>query len=320
MGGCSYDRDVYSSSSSSGWGSSGGYGGSAYATSKLGATTLASDMWANKRIRSSAKQPVVIALDVTGSNTSFAKIVYDKMPMLYGQIEQKKYLEDFDICFMAIGDTYSDDYPLQVGEFAKGIELDSWLEKVVLEGGGGGNNGESYELGAYYLLKYMDMPDGAKPIIFFLGDEQTHGNVTVANAQRAHMECPEEMSSETVWKELRKKANDNVFMMLNKYCGTSYDTEITRHWENLLADEHVIKVGEPQAIVDLILGVISMVSQQRNLDTYMIDMKDRGQTQARISGVSSSLEKLSTALVPVSTNGTIATTAEKKTTSRGKRI
>ena len=218
MGGCSYDRDVYDSSSSSGWG---GYGGSSYATSKMSATYLAPEMKPNRTIKSMTKHPIVIALDVTGSNISFAKIVYDKMPMLYGQIEQKGYLDDFDICFMAIGDVYTDNYPLQVADFAKGIELDSWLEKVVLESGGGGNDGESYELGAYYLNKYMEMDKDAKPIIFFIGDEKTHGAVTSENARAVGMDCNESVSN--VWQQLRKKANDNVFMMLNKYTRLAQD-------------------------------------------------------------------------------------------------
>ena len=315
MGGCSYDRDVYDSSSSSGWG---GYGGSSYATSKMSARYLAPEMEPNRTIKSMTKHPIVIALDVTGSNISFAKIVYDKMPMLYGQIEQKGYLDDFDICFMAIGDVYTDNYPLQVADFAKGIELDSWLEKVVLESGGGGNDGESYELGAYYLNKYMEMDKDAKPIIFFIGDEKTHGTVTSENARAVGMECNEDAPN--VWQQLRKKANDNVFMMLNKYSGTYFEDDITKHWENLLAEDHVVKIGEPQAIVDLMLGIISMVSQTRDLNAYQIDMKDRGQTQARITGVTQSLEKLSNALVPVNVNGTIATTAEKKTSSKAKRL
>jgi len=69
------------------------------------------------------------------------------------------------------------------------------------------------------------------------------------------------------------------------------------------------------------LGIISMVSSARDLETYKIDMKDRGQTQARIEGVSKSLKGLSTALVPVKVTGTVATTSsEKRSTQKGKRL
>ena len=56
--------------------------------------------------------------------------------------------------------------------------------------------------------------------------------------------------------------------------------------------QHVIRIPEEKAIVDLMLGTIALESQN-DLDVYAIDMKNRGQTQARIGGVTSSLRELS---------------------------
>lgn len=123
------------------------------------------------------------------------------------------------------------------------------------------------------------------------------------------------------FKLLRRKVNDNVFMLLNKYGSNCFYDEVTTAWQNLLAPEHVIKIGEEKAIVDLMLGIISMLSASRDLESYKIDMKDRGQTKERIEGVSSSLKGLSTALVPVKVNGTITkTSSNNKTTQRGRRL
>lgn len=319
MGGFSYDRDVYSSSSSSSWESSSDFGASSYSASKLSSSTLDDSMKPNGKIlRSKAKTPIIIVLDVTGSNIDFARVVYDKMPMFYGQIEQKGYLEDFEISFCAVGDAYHDNYPLQIGNFAKGIELDSWLEKVVLEGGGGPFGKESYELAAYYLLKNTEFEKNSKPIIFFIGDEKPYPTVSRSQAENFGIKF---FQSVEPFGELRKKVHDNVFLLLNKACGESFDDDITSCWEKLLAPEHVIKINEEKAIIDLMLGVISMVSSSRTLDTYKIDMLDRGQTQARIEGVSESLSALSNALVPVKVTGTITTTTSKdKSSQKGKRL
>lgn len=320
MGGCSYDRDVYSSSSSSSWGSSSSsFGTSSESAKKLTSTSLDSSMKPNGKIlKSKAKSPIIIVLDVTGSNIDFARVVYDKLPMFYGQIEQKGYLEDFEISFCAVGDACFDDYPLQIGDFAKGIELDSWLEKVVLEGGGGPFGEESYELAAYYLLKNTEFEKGAEPIIFFIGDEIPYSKVSRSQAENFGIEFFQDVEP---FGELRKKVNDNVFMLLNKACGKHFRDEITSCWENLLAPEHVIKINEEKSIIDLMLGVISMVSSSRTLEAYKIDMLDRGQTQARIECVSDSLKSLSTALVPVKVSGTITkTTSDKKSTQKGKRL
>ncbi|MCR5185872.1 MAG: hypothetical protein K6D97_01995 [Clostridia bacterium] len=318
MGGPSYDRDVYSGSSSSGWGS--GFGASSYSASRFTRTSMDSSLSSNGKIlKSKTKSPIVVVLDVTGSNIEFARVVYDKLPMFYGQIEQKRYLKDFDISFIAVGDAYTDRYPLQVCDFAKGIELDSWIEKLVLEGNGGGQRMESYELAAYYLYKNTKFKAGSEPIIFFIGDEKPYPTVNKDQANSFGIECKE--GGIKAFDLLRKKVGDNVFMLLNRYCGSRFENEITRCWENLLAPEHVIKIEEEKAIVDLMLGIISMVSSARTLETYKIDMKGRGQTQDRIETVSKSLEGLSTALVPVKVSGSITKTSSgKKEEKKGKRL
>ncbi|MBQ9279527.1 MAG: hypothetical protein IJ215_00540 [Clostridia bacterium] len=316
MGGSSYDRDVYSGSSSSGWGAS------SYSAMKMGSSTLDSSLRANGKIlKSTSKNPIIVVLDVTGSNIDFARLVYDKMPMFYGQIEQKGYLDDFDIAFCAVGDAYTDDYPLQIGDFAKGIALDSQLEKLVLEGAGGGQRKESYELAAYYLYKNAEFPPGSKPLIFFIGDEAPYPKVNEVQAQEFGIDCTE--GNVEPFELLRKKVNDNVFMLLNKYCSRSFESDITEAWTTRLAPEHVIKIQEEKAIVDLMLGIISMVSNARTLETYKVDMLDRGQTQERIAGVSESLQNFSkvTSIVPVKVSGIIPkASGGKQSTQKGKRL
>ena len=103
MGGSSYDRDVYSDSSSSSWGSSSSFGASSYSASRFTSSSLDSLLKPNGKIlESKTKSPIIVVLDVTGSNIDFARVVYDKLPMFYGQIEQKGYLKDFDISFCAV--------------------------------------------------------------------------------------------------------------------------------------------------------------------------------------------------------------------------
>lgn len=316
MGGSSYDRDVYSSSSSSGWGSSSDFGASSYSASRLSSSILHSSMKPNGKIlESKTKTPIIIILDVTGSNIAFARVVYDKLPMFYGQIEQKGYLKDFDIAICAVGDAYCDDYPLQIGSFAKGIELDSWIEKLVLEGGGGAGISESYELAAYYLYKNTRFAPGSNPIIFFIGDEKPYSTVDQYQARNMGIECNQKGIAPFAL--LREKVQDNVFMLLNKYSGRSFRQDVTSAWQELLAPQHVIKIREEKSIVDLMLGIISMISESRTLESYKIDMLGRGQTKERIEDVSQSLEELAETLVTSSKNNIVTPT---HSTQKGTRL
>ncbi|MDR0979367.1 MAG: hypothetical protein LBL91_05560 [Lachnospiraceae bacterium] len=322
MGGESYGRDVYSSySTSNGSGSSSSWGASSIAAAKISSTKLDSSMNpTGKNLRSTTKNPIIIVLDETGSNIDLARLLYDKLPMFYGQIEQKKYFDDFDISICAVGDAYTDSYPLQVSPFAKGIELDSYMEKLVLEGGGGGNNGESYELMAYYLTEKTEFAPGAKPIVFFIGDEPYHPKVNKGQAEKFDLPFTEPIDP---FPNLRKKFNDNVYMLLNRFCGRdSFDSKALSQWTKALAPEHLIKISEEKAVVDLMLGILALLAK-RSLKTYAIDMQGRGQTIQRIEGVTKALEGLSTAIVPAEQIKTLPTTIGTATSAdskKGKRI
>ncbi len=311
MGGSSYDRDVYSGSSYDNWGTSD------YSATRFTRRTIDSDLNpVGKKIISQSKHPIVIVLDVTGSNINFARLVYDKLPMFYGNIEQKGYLNDFDICICAVGDAKYDSYPIQIGTPAKGIEIDSWLEKIVLESGGGGNEYESYEVMAHYLATNTEFKEDAEPVLFFIGDESTSEIVSKRECDHLGIPCPEDYNP---WPALRKKFKDNIYVMLNKYCGNSFNERFTKTWEKVMPPEHTIKIPEEKAIVDLMLGVLAL--QKEELDVYALDMGLRGQTTKRITGVTEALKDLAntTALsTNISTN--LPTDTVMKLTKKGKRL
>ena len=90
---------------------------------------------------------IIVALDVTGSMGSVPQhLVVDGLPAMMDKII-KTGLADPQVLFMGIGDHECDRSPLQVGQFESSDELlDKWLTDTYLEGGGGGNRGESYML------------------------------------------------------------------------------------------------------------------------------------------------------------------------------
>jgi hypothetical protein len=315
MGGSSYDRDVYSSTSSSGW------GGSTTAAKTLTKTKMDSSLDPkNKTLKSNAKNPIMIMLDVTGSNIDLARLFYDKAPMFYGQIEQQGYLKDFELVICAVGDAYSDDYSLQVGSFAKGKDIDPWIEKLVLEGGGGGQHCESYELAACYLLKKTEFANGAKPIVFFIADEAPYSRVDSRQAQ-SNLGVSYGETTKHLFNELREKFGENVFVLLNKYSGDDFVDSITAAWQNIMAPEHVIKINEGKSVVDLMLGIIAMASNARDLDAYVDDMSKRGQTVSRINNIKDSLGSLERSLVPVTVSGALTThRTAKRSTNNGTRL
>lgn len=327
MGGNNYDRDVGKSSSSGHF----SIGGSSSSKSKkdLGRVGLHPDLNPFGKIITSLKEcPVVIVLDVTGSNIEFARIFYDKAPMLHGQIEQQGYLKDFDICFIATGDANGDYAPLQVCNFEYGIALDNQLKKLFLEGGGGGQEMETYELATYYLLKSCNMPNAKMPLCFIIGDEAPYPYLHPEIVESILGEnISEPISNRSIFSDLFKKFYGNAFFIQNPYCGTEsgYTTQtksIKEKWIEAfgaLNSEKIIPVYEEKSIIDIILGKIAMVARARDMNSYLDDMKGRGQSTKRIENVQKSL-KDSTSIVPYADGVNLPDVFGKDRKSGGRRF
>ncbi|HEX9925444.1 MAG TPA: hypothetical protein VGD99_22500, partial [Anaerolineae bacterium] len=96
-----------------------------------------------KHIRTESANPLIVAVDVTGSMANWPFEIFDRLPLLYNTLSQ--YRDDLEICFAAIGDGAVDRWPLQVTTFAGGFDLEQLLGSLFGEGGGG-DAPESYGL------------------------------------------------------------------------------------------------------------------------------------------------------------------------------
>lgn len=129
--------------------------------------------------------PIQLYLDVTGSMGHIPhEMIKNGLPTLMGTLTQNG-VPDAALMFGAIGDHECDRVPLQIGQFESGdAELDMWLTRSYLEGGGGGNLGESYLLAWYFAAHHVktDAFDKRKQkgFVFTIGDEPCLKNLPVS--------------------------------------------------------------------------------------------------------------------------------------------
>jgi len=199
MGGDWYDREVVSTDAGQ---------HSTQANVAMSRNTIDPQVVPNRKIHCEHKTPIVLAMDVTRSRGDDSKILYDKLPMLFGQIMIKKYVDNPAISFAAIGDApCKDEGPLQVCDFAEGNHLDDWIKRLWLEEGGGGTGEESYELAAYYYAKHVSFKNpNNKGYFFVTGDEAYYKLVDKDEIKRiCGDDLPESISSTYIFRELMKK-------------------------------------------------------------------------------------------------------------------
>jgi len=133
---------------------------------------------------------VLIGLDVTGSMGGIPKtLLAGKLGSLMEDLKKtfNNPNENLQISFAGIGDAKSDKAPLQVTHFESDNRFAQQLQKIWLEGGGGANGAESYNLLWWYAankthLNYVKQ-DGRKGILITVGDDNVHPNLTAIEIQ-----------------------------------------------------------------------------------------------------------------------------------------
>lgn len=206
-----------------------------------------------KTIRSESQNPIVVAVDVTGSMAHWPGEIFDRLPLLYQTLSQ--YRPDVEVSFSAIGDATSDRFPLQVADFGAGADLDPKLGALYGEGGGGGGARESYELFGYFVAERAHVPNAEKPFLILYGDEGFYPKVDPAQARHflgVGIEKP--VSSLKVWKKLMERWD--VYLLRKEYGGAE-EKKILAQWSEALEPQRIVPIPDEERAVDLALGLIA---------------------------------------------------------------
>ena len=246
-------------------------GTSAFAYSDSGARTVHSALdpkdVGKRESRDSDEHPdsvaIAVLFDVTGSMGSVPRVLQQKLPQLLGLLLRKGYVKDPQILFGAIGDATCDRVPLQVGQFESDNRLDDDLGRFVLEGGGGGQMTESYELAMYFMARHTSIDcyekRGKRGYLFIIGDEQAYPRVKPGEVRDVIGEkLGEPIALRAVVDEVRRMY-DTYYILPT---GTAYagNTTILEFWKDLLG-QNVIALDDLDAVCETIALTASRSSR-----------------------------------------------------------
>jgi len=124
-----------------------------------------------------ASNAIILGLDVTGSMGDIAhQIAKDGLGKIIEGILEQKPVSDPHILFTAIGDVVYDSTPLQASQFEADHRIIEQLNQIYVEGGGGGNSTESYDLPWYFAANMTSIDcfekRKKKGYLFTFGDER----------------------------------------------------------------------------------------------------------------------------------------------------
>ena len=233
--------------------------------------------------RDSAAHPnslaISILFDVTGSVGRGPRVFIEKLGALMSLLVKKGYVLDPQILSGAIGDETSDQVPLQIGQFESGNEMDQALAKVYIEGGGGGQSMESYELAMYFMARHTSADcwekRGQKGYLFIVGDEMYRPKVSAGAIKRVidpSSTVTEDIPTTTIIEELREKYE--VFWLFPN-CSSYYSSDETAGPLKATFEQNFLKLEKIEEIAEVIAATIG-VAQGFNPKDVVKDLVDAG--------------------------------------------
>ncbi|MFC6092356.1 hypothetical protein [Saccharothrix lopnurensis] len=222
--------------------------------------------------------PIAVLFDVTGSMGRVPKVMQTKLGKLHGLIQRKGYLTDPQLMFGGIGDADSDRVPLQVGQFESDNRMDEQLRTILLEGGGGGQKSESYELAAYFMARHVVtdawQKRGRKGYLFLIGDELNKPRLEARHIRRViGDDVHQDIDPVSVYRELERRWH--VYYVLPDQSAYYNDPEIAEHWRGVLG-QRFLKLDDPGAVCELIAATIGLEERVVDLDQAMVDLAEIG--------------------------------------------
>lgn len=204
--------------------------------------------------------PVIIGFDVTASMGYLAKeIATNSLNNMITTILNNKAVKDPQVLCAAIGDVKTDRYPLQVTQFESDIRMVKQLMKLCLEGGGGGNGGESYNLLWYFASRHTDTDcfekRHEKGILFSIGDDKCHADLSKTEIAKAFGDnVPYTLSNEELIREVSLKYD--IFHLYIENDNAS-DKEVFRYWNEMLPGRSApINKKDIRLLADLIVAIM----------------------------------------------------------------
>ncbi len=207
---------------------------------------------------------LIVALDVTGSMHAVVDVMARKgLGTLVEQVYDRKPISDPHIMIMGIGDFECDRAPLQVTQFEAEVKpMTDQLEKLYLEGGGGGNGHESYSAAWLFAAMHTSIDcfekRGKKGYLFTVGDEGPTPTLYRRNLQSHLDDVPEADLTCAQLLEMVSRTYHVFHIMVEE--GDHYrmaGDHVRKKWQDILG-ERAIRLSDHKMLAEVIVSAIEV--------------------------------------------------------------
>lgn len=207
--------------------------------------------------------PIIVGVDETGSMGSLADyIIKSGLGVLFKNILDKKPVTDPHLMVVGLGDANCDRAPLQVSQFEADISITDQVEKIFIEGNGGGNGYETYEM-AWYFAAYHTSTDcfekrGKKGYLFTVGDEPPSPGVMKSHVKKfIGDDIQANISLEDMLEIVSKQYHVyHIIVAEGSHCRYHGD-EVKKGWRDLMG-ERAVWLTDHNSLSEVIVSLIQV--------------------------------------------------------------
>lgn len=207
--------------------------------------------------------PIIVAVDDTGSMGYLAEHLIRKgLGTLIEEIYLRKPVSDPHVMCMAVGDAWCDSAPLQATQFEADNRLVDQLSRFYIEGGGGGNAYESYNLPWYFAAKKTKcdsiLKRNKKGYLFTVGDEPPPPKLLKEHIKKIFGDSAErDLSSRELLTLVSQSFHVfHIIVLEGDYCRGDA-TQVKKEW-NALMGQRAIPLTRHNDLSELIVSTIQV--------------------------------------------------------------
>lgn len=209
--------------------------------------------------------PIIVGLDVTGSmHYIIDQMARTGLGKMCSEIYDRKPVTDPHVMCLGIGDvTMGDQAPLQATQFEADIRIQEQIDRIWLEGHGGGNDFESYDLPWYFAAMKTEIDcfekRGKKGYLFTVGDEYPPNALTEDHFTKVFGpgQYPKLTSKEMLQMAQRKY---HVFHIIAEEgnCARREGRKVEKAWRRILG-QNVIPLSDHTKMAETIVSTLQIM-------------------------------------------------------------
>ena len=232
---------------------------------------------------------IIIALDVTGSMGMIPEyLAKEGLGLLMNDLYEQQPVTNPHIMMMGIGDAYYDREPLQATQFEADIRIAEQLVNLYLEGGGGGNGFESYDLAWLFAAEKTDIDcwnkRKKKGYLFTIGDERAPSKLTKPQIEKLGFKYESDVTSTVILQAASQRYNVFHIIVEEGLYARRYRKEVISSWQEVL-NKKVILLDNYQHLSEVINYVIR-INEGENIENIFNYYSDTSQQRSVFHAVS----------------------------------